>query len=277
MSSGKISKIGRFANMYAQVKKKKENRIRAVATNLIQKKSEEKQGFGFVNKRVDVMKHIGLQKGINSYLLPVAQLATYPISHTGETKESFDQILEEASIISRTAKGGIPLVKKADELSKLKPEVKKILHIVGHGNREQVGDFDDLTLHNHLESFRKYPTDFMTIHLHSCESGIVDDRYGKPTRGTSFAERLVNRHVFDNSHQADIKKVIGMVGNAVTDSNGVSRVLKDPNSESRYRELRDRARENKDEQQQIEEEYLKPLVDTYNTQVRDVWGGKYRE
>ena len=206
----------------------------------------------------------------------VVQLATDPISYTNEPPESFAQVVEDAKLISRSQTGGGPLVEISggEKLKDLKPEFKKILHVVAHGNREQVGDFNDETLNAHLDGFRTYPTDFMKIVLHSCESGIIDDREGKPTSGTSFAQRLAGRQTFPGEgHEAPMKSVIGMKGNVVTDSEGNSRVLIGPEVEKDYKEIRDRAlrRGSQVEIKAAEKKYLKPLDETYDVQEKTPW------
>lgn len=51
--------------MYEQVKKPKENKSRAVANSVAQKKSNVKQGFGFVDNRPEVMNQRKVQEKVN--------------------------------------------------------------------------------------------------------------------------------------------------------------------------------------------------------------------
>ncbi|CAH9053881.1 hypothetical protein PSECIP111951_00913 [Pseudoalteromonas holothuriae] len=55
--------------MYAQVEKSKENKSRVVANSVAQKKSDEKQGFGFVDNRPEAVAQRTLQKMTNGYQL----------------------------------------------------------------------------------------------------------------------------------------------------------------------------------------------------------------
>jgi len=48
--------------MYKQVEKQKENKSRAVANSVAQKKSNVNQGFGFVDNRTEAIKQLNLQK-----------------------------------------------------------------------------------------------------------------------------------------------------------------------------------------------------------------------
>jgi len=51
--------------MYAQVEKSKENKSRAIAKSLAQKKSNVKQGFGFIDNRPNTITQRKLQEVIN--------------------------------------------------------------------------------------------------------------------------------------------------------------------------------------------------------------------
>jgi len=228
------------------------------------------------NERVMQLKSIATKINTNSVDIaskfPVVQLATLPIRHSMETDESYEAIKQDADFISKTQRGGDPLIDSFDALTELKADDKKVLHIVAHGNREQVADFNDEALSSHLESIRKYPTDFMEIYLHSCESGLIDDREGHENEGTTFAERMANRQTFSDGDYFS-KKIIGMKGNSVTDGKGRSRVLKDPEDEAEYIEMRNRAMRRGDKAgiEEVEERYLKPLDETYDIQERSPW------
>ncbi len=52
--------------MYAQVEKTKENKSRAVANSVGQKKSSVKQGIGFVDNRLETIAQRKLQKIANN-------------------------------------------------------------------------------------------------------------------------------------------------------------------------------------------------------------------
>lgn len=60
--------------MYEQVEKPKENKIKAVADSVVQKKSDMKQGFGFVDNRPKVQSQNFLQSIINRKRTDVVQM-----------------------------------------------------------------------------------------------------------------------------------------------------------------------------------------------------------
>lgn len=59
--------------MYAQVEKPKENKVRAVANSVAQKKSNVKQGFGFVDNRPEAVVQRKLREAANNYIAPQKQ------------------------------------------------------------------------------------------------------------------------------------------------------------------------------------------------------------
>ncbi|NEQ40512.1 MAG: hypothetical protein F6K40_31495 [Okeania sp. SIO3I5] len=90
--------------MYAQVEKTKENKTRAVANSVAQKKSNVKQGFGFVDNRLHKI-HIGaLQRNLNT--TPMESMLTASKSRTTSYNSRFRMKQHVAQLV------------KADELVK---------------------------------------------------------------------------------------------------------------------------------------------------------------
>jgi hypothetical protein len=228
-----------------------DNRPETIAQKKLQRSADQRMHFKQGEKpAISSTQQAKYYAGANSGFArgPVAQRVTYALKHGPESEESFLEVLDDAQKISETQNYGQPLVKTADELLGLKKDLKANMHIVAHGNINQIGDFTDAALINHLHECGVETDKYCRIVLHSCDSGVDDQRVGQ-NQGTSLARRVIT---LLNNPQAF---VVGMSGHVFTDHQGNSRVLRNVDDEDRYKELRNRVKE-KSEFKNIEDKYL---------------------
>lgn len=109
-------------------------------------------------------------------------------------------------------------------IATLPREVLQELHIVTHGNSEDVGGFDIAGLAAEINKVRQTlggdPSVFQNIRLHSCDSAKPH-----PRSGVVFAEQLASRVQPPPDRKGKWTTVTGMTGRAFTDIDGQSRVL----------------------------------------------------
>jgi len=211
--------------MHEQVEKPKENKSKFVA-----QKNSVKKGF------------VGSPK----------QLVTYAMRCNEDTKESFSEVLQDAKTISDKYPGGSPLISNLADWKTVSARDKKIVHIVAHGNVERIGNFDKNTFLQHLESVGINLKECEKIVLHTCDSGVPDERGGSKGPETILVNQIVKELAKTNL----TTEVVGMTGHVVLDSAGKSRVLMDSQKEDEYKKERDKALKSGGDVTSVEDKYL---------------------
>lgn len=196
----------------------------------------------------------------------VAQRVVYVLSYKEETDESREEVALDAERIQEAYdKNGGGIVTGAEDLTKISKKYKKVVHVVGHGNRNQVGDFDGpYELHSHLKECGVPVEESMCkIVLHSCESAVQREGETKGTKIASFAEGLAN--VMSNTNPTpDNRSVVGMKGRVVTDNRGRSRILKEGVEEGDYKKYMQRARSQAQSMKEGDAmKFISDMVDLY--------------
>ena len=79
--------------MYAQIEKPKENQNRAIASSVAQKKSDVKQGFGFVDNRFEAFSQRKMQDKFTSNSTRQAKTIQLMMKKLGVDKEKYKQML----------------------------------------------------------------------------------------------------------------------------------------------------------------------------------------
>ncbi len=184
--------------------------------------------------------------------------------YPGEKDPSYADIVKDATTISATEKGGAPLIEKGGAWTAKHAKDQKFVHIVGHGNLEQVGGYDPAGLVEHMQSVGLNLNYCEKIKLHSCDSGVADERKGRD-ESTIFVNRLATLMPPDS--KAD---VIGMVGHSFTDSKGDSRVIIDPSLEGEYKAAVDKKLKRGESVTSIEDQYLLSAADSEKKGVRNM-------
>ena len=186
----------------------------------------------------------------------IVQRLSYAIKHPNENKESYDDILADA-----TKGGDFPVVKEANEFKKVNDQGRTV-NIYAHGNQADVGGMNPIQLASHLKKDCGMLATVRSVILHSCMSAVPDPREKEASFGMTYAEQLHEELLKLHDHHAE---VTGQEGLAFTDSKGHTRVLKEGKQENDYKHARDKARAKNNEQevQQVEDEYLKEATVTY--------------
>ena len=157
------------------------------------------------------------------------QRATITMKYTGESDESYDDIISDARKFHAAHGTGILYDAENDNvLDDNNIDDDTHIDVFAHGNSGQVGDHSPEQLRTFLNSkLGKLGVQTIeSVKLHSCDSNA------DPGDGTKrFAQRMFQGYL-DELHMVEVS---GFDGHAVTDSSGTSRVLKNPAQEQAYR------------------------------------------
>ncbi|CAG0935056.1 hypothetical protein TFLX_03880 [Thermoflexales bacterium] len=141
------------------------------------------------------------------------------------------------------------------------------LDVFGHGHAGEIGMYGEAELVKEIVDLKDTLklTELHSLTLHSCESAVPLDTSGEKEKlklkytgkeGTTLAER-VNQEFFKRDQFVVTKGFEGLV---FTDSDGETRVIKDPGKEEEYKTRRNAAMASA-AQRDIENEYLHPASD----------------
>jgi hypothetical protein len=160
------------------------------------------------------------------------QRATVTLKYTGESEESYADIVSDAKKFHASLGKGVLYDAENSEVLSTKSAVKDgHVDVFAHGNYQQVGDFSTGQLRAFLDENLGVLgiAALKSVKLHSCDSNATPDEDAEDTR--PFAKKLFEEYLDDNQ----FVETEGFAGHAVTDSAGHSRVLKNPAQEEAYR------------------------------------------
>jgi hypothetical protein len=192
----------------------------------------------------------------------VVQRTTIALSYDGESEDSQEKILEDATAF-HNAHGTGRLIDQSGNVTGVGDVNETRIDVFAHGNQAEVGDYTPEQMAVFLLNHQYRPRDLEGVVIHACESASLH-----PGTGKIYSHRLHREMIVQHARYVE---VTGHAGRTFTDSTGQSRVLIDNDQELAYRQALAEALAGLRDRGEVEDEFLRPVGQGRLTFGFDAW------